>query len=42
MRNRGRAYVSERHSKQVRLEKTLEVYARCYRRRIFGEQGREG
>jgi len=37
MRARGRAYVLENHSKQVRLHKTLEVYARCYRRRIFGD-----
>ena len=34
---RGRAYVTEHHSKQVRLQKTLEVYARCYRRRIYGD-----
>jgi glycosyltransferase involved in cell wall biosynthesis len=37
MRARGRAYVLEHHSKDVRLKKTLEVYARCYRRRIFGD-----
>jgi glycosyltransferase involved in cell wall biosynthesis len=37
MRRRGRKYVLENHSKQVRLQKTLEVYARCYRRRIFGD-----
>lgn len=37
MKSRGRAYVLENHSKQVRLQKTLEVYARCYRRRIFGD-----
>ncbi len=34
MRQRGRAYVIERHSKTQRLQKTLEVYARCVRRRI--------
>jgi glycosyltransferase involved in cell wall biosynthesis len=34
MRRRGRAYVLEHHSKAVRIEKTLDVYARCYRRRI--------
>lgn len=37
MRQRGRAYVMEHHSKNVRLQKTLEVYSRCYRRRIFGD-----
>ena len=37
MRVKGRTYVLENHSKQVRLQKTLEVYARCYRRRIFGD-----
>jgi glycosyltransferase involved in cell wall biosynthesis len=37
MRVRGRAYVLQNHSKQVRLQKTLEVYARCFRRRIFGD-----
>ncbi len=30
----GREFVVENHSKAVRLQKTLEVYARCYRRRI--------
>ncbi len=37
MRQRGRAYVMDHHSKNVRLQKTLEVYSRCYRRRIFGD-----
>jgi glycosyltransferase involved in cell wall biosynthesis len=37
MRRKGREYVIERHSKQVRLQKTLEVYARCFRRRIYGD-----
>lgn len=37
MRNRGRTYVIENHSKRVRMHKTLEVYARCYRRRIYGD-----
>ena len=41
MRTRGRAYVTEHHSKSVRLQKTLEVYARCYRRRIFGDPHHE-
>lgn len=31
---RGRKFVMENHSRSVRLQKTLEVYARCYRRRI--------
>lgn len=35
MSKRGREYVRENHSREVRLYKTLEVYARCYRRRIF-------
>lgn len=34
---RGREFVVENHSKAVRLRKTLEVYARCYRRRISAE-----
>lgn len=34
MAKRGRSFVMENHSKVVRLQKTLEVYARCYRRRI--------
>jgi glycosyltransferase involved in cell wall biosynthesis len=42
MRRKGREYVIERHSKQVRLQKTLEVYARCYRRRIFGDPHHPG
>jgi glycosyltransferase involved in cell wall biosynthesis len=37
MRNHGRRYVMENHAKPVRLHKTLEVYARCYRRRIFDD-----
>jgi D-inositol-3-phosphate glycosyltransferase len=37
MRRQGRAYVVENHAKQVRLQKTLDVYARCYRRRIFDD-----
>lgn len=37
MRRRGRDYVMQNHSKNIRLQKTLEVYARCYRRRIFGD-----
>ncbi|HEY8279747.1 MAG TPA: glycosyltransferase family 4 protein [Bdellovibrionota bacterium] len=37
MRQKGRAYVIERHSKNVRLQKTLEVYGRCYRRRIYDD-----
>ncbi len=37
MKLKGREYVLANHSKQVRLQKTLEVYARCYRRRIFGD-----
>jgi glycosyltransferase involved in cell wall biosynthesis len=35
MKKNGRAYVQENHAKSVRLAKTLDVYARCYRRRIF-------
>jgi glycosyltransferase involved in cell wall biosynthesis len=42
MRRKGRDYVIEHHSKQGRLRKTLEVYARCFRRRISGELGQEG
>jgi glycosyltransferase involved in cell wall biosynthesis len=34
MRKSGREYVLENHAKTVRLGKTLEVYGRCYRRRI--------
>lgn len=37
MKRLGRDYVLKNHSKNVRLYKTLEVYARCYRRRIFGD-----
>ena len=37
MRRQGRAYVIENHGKQVRLQKTLDVYSRCYRRRIFDD-----
>jgi glycosyltransferase involved in cell wall biosynthesis len=37
MKKHGREYVAENHSKGVRLQKTLDVYARCYRRRIFGD-----
>lgn len=37
MKRQGRAYVLEHHAKQVRLQKTLDVYARCYRRRIFDD-----
>ncbi len=35
MKSLGRSYVLENHAKSVRLQKTLDVYARCYRRRIF-------
>ena len=35
MKRQGREYVLENHTKAVRLQKTLDVYARCYRRRIF-------
>lgn len=34
MRSKGREYVLENHAKTVRLQKTLDVYSRCYRRRI--------
>jgi glycosyltransferase involved in cell wall biosynthesis len=37
MRKQGRAYVIENHGKQVRIQKTLDVYSRCYRRRIFDD-----
>lgn len=37
MREQGRQYVLQQHAREVRLHKTLEVYARCYRRRIFGD-----
>jgi len=37
MKLKGRDYVLANHSKRVRLQKTLEVYARCYRRRIYGD-----
>jgi len=37
MRRQGRAYVLENHAKEVRLQKTLDVYSRCYRRRIFDD-----
>ncbi len=37
MKKRGREFVGENHARAVRLFKTLEVYARCYRRRISGE-----
>lgn len=37
----GRAYVLENHAKNVRLQKTLDVYARCYRRRIYGDPHHE-
>lgn len=35
MKRKGREFVLANHSKNVRLQKTLELYARCYRRRIF-------
>ncbi|MCO5141757.1 MAG: glycosyltransferase [Oligoflexia bacterium] len=37
MKRLGRSYVLENHSRANRLQKTLEIYARCYRRRIYGE-----
>jgi glycosyltransferase involved in cell wall biosynthesis len=37
MRKHGREYVYQNHAKEARLTRTLEVYARCYRRRIFGD-----
>lgn len=37
MKLAGREYVVANHAKNVRLHKTLEVYARCYRRRIYGD-----
>jgi len=37
MKAHGRNYVMENHSKNVRLHKTLDVYSRCYRRRIYGD-----
>jgi glycosyltransferase involved in cell wall biosynthesis len=37
MKQHGREYVQENHAKSVRLAKTLDVYARCYRRRIFDD-----
>lgn len=37
MKKRGREFVVENHSKPVRLQKTLEVYARCFRRRIAAD-----
>ena len=41
MKSHGRAYVLENHAKNVRLQKTLDVYARCYRRRIFDDPHHE-
>lgn len=37
MRKKGKEYVFQNHAKDARLSRTLEVYARCYRRRIFGD-----
>lgn len=37
MKRKGRDYVLSHHTKQNRLAKTLDVYARCYRRRIFDD-----
>ncbi len=37
MKKNGRSFVTENHGKPVRLFKTLEVYNRCYRRRIRSE-----
>lgn len=37
MKKTGRDYVLENHAKTTRLHRTLEVYARCYRRRIYGD-----
>ena len=37
----GREYVIAHHSKILRLKKTLELYARCYRRRIFEDSSRK-
>lgn len=34
MKIHGREFVLENHSKEVRLQKTLEIYSKCYRRRI--------
>lgn len=34
MKKHGRDFVMQNHSKSVRLHKTLEVYSRCYKRRI--------
>lgn len=34
MSESGRAFVAQNHTMQHRLEKTLEIYLRCYRRRI--------
>ncbi len=41
MKQAGRKYVLDNHAKAVRLHKTLEVYSRCYRRRIFGDPHHE-
>lgn len=38
MKKIGRSYVVANHSKANRLQKTLEIYARCYRRRIYVEK----
>lgn len=37
MKKNGRDYVLKNHAKTTRLHRTLEVYARCYRRRIYGD-----
>ena len=37
----GRAYVLAAHAKSVRLQKTLDVYNRCYRRRIHEDPHHE-
>ena len=42
MRRRGRDYVFQNHAKHARLSATLEVYARCYRRRIYGDPHHTG
>jgi glycosyltransferase involved in cell wall biosynthesis len=38
---RAREFVVENHGKQVRLHKTLEIYGRCYRRRIAKDKSLE-
>jgi glycosyltransferase involved in cell wall biosynthesis len=37
MGRKGREYVLAHHCREVRIGKTLDVYSRCYRRRIYGD-----